>query len=223
VLQAALMAFFTAAPMFWCDILKITLGKYRIIFFSADILYAAVSLAIIFLYVSRGDLLLIKAFENSNMLAQEMLNTFVVTIVFFRLNNIVNRFLRYSLLLINIIIAIYIPVYLFEYFRYGTFFSPVIFILAFNVLFIIPTLFNAGRMNLTEEKGIPDHFISSHNITDREKEIIIFLLNGLSYSEISDRLFISDKTVETHVYNIYRKTGVKNRIQLFRLISPGLK
>jgi DNA-binding NarL/FixJ family response regulator len=47
------------------------------------------------------------------------------------------------------------------------------------------------------------------------------LLAGFGGRDIGKRLFISPKTVENHVYNIYQKLGVKNRVQLFRLIRAN--
>jgi DNA-binding NarL/FixJ family response regulator len=51
--------------------------------------------------------------------------------------------------------------------------------------------------------------------------VIGLLLEGESGKVIADRLYISSKTVENHVTNIYRKVGAKNRVQLFRLIRAN--
>jgi DNA-binding CsgD family transcriptional regulator len=55
---------------------------------------------------------------------------------------------------------------------------------------------------------------TNYGITDREAEIIEKLLEGLTNQELADALFISKKTVENHIYNIFQKMGVKNRVQL---------
>ena len=47
-------------------------------------------------------------------------------------------------------------------------------------------------------------------LTDREIEIIALVCQGLTSLEISERLYISVKTVETHRSNIFLKAGVKN-------------
>ncbi|MBN3034971.1 MAG: response regulator transcription factor [Bacteroidales bacterium] len=47
-------------------------------------------------------------------------------------------------------------------------------------------------------------------LTGREIEIISMICQGLTSQEISDKLFISVKTVETHRSNLFQKTGVKN-------------
>jgi len=61
-------------------------------------------------------------------------------------------------------------------------------------------------------------FISGKKISKREIEIIRLLLKGKSNKEIEDELFISIHTVRNHVYNIYQKLGVKNRVELVNLI-----
>ncbi len=50
-------------------------------------------------------------------------------------------------------------------------------------------------------------------LTDREKEIVRCIARGLKNKEIGDQLFISEKTVKTHINNIFRKLEVENRLQ----------
>ncbi|MBC7422040.1 MAG: response regulator transcription factor, partial [Ferruginibacter sp.] len=47
----------------------------------------------------------------------------------------------------------------------------------------------------------------------REVEILVALSKGLLYKEIAEELFISSQTVRKHVYHIYEKLHVGNRIQ----------
>jgi DNA-binding CsgD family transcriptional regulator len=49
-------------------------------------------------------------------------------------------------------------------------------------------------------------------LTPREQEILALLRIGLSNNEISDRLFLSPRTVSTHVERVLRKLGVANRV-----------
>jgi DNA-binding NarL/FixJ family response regulator len=51
----------------------------------------------------------------------------------------------------------------------------------------------------------------SHQLTERETEVLEQLSKGLSYERIADNLFISYGTIRKHVENIYRKLGVNNR------------
>lgn len=48
-------------------------------------------------------------------------------------------------------------------------------------------------------------------LSDRECEILEHLANGQSIEEIAGTLFLSPHTVRTHIKNILRKTGTRNR------------
>lgn len=60
-------------------------------------------------------------------------------------------------------------------------------------------------------------------LTARENEIVALLIAGKTNNEIAETLFISAKTVETHLYNIYRKTDVSSRVQLVAAVLSGTK
>lgn len=53
----------------------------------------------------------------------------------------------------------------------------------------------------------------SELLTKREMEILEMLSSGLVYKEISEKLFISSETVRKHVYNVYHKLHVSNRVE----------
>ncbi len=53
-------------------------------------------------------------------------------------------------------------------------------------------------------------------LSAREKEVLHFLVEGLSNKEIADKLFISSKTVDNHRANILKKLNLKNNVQLVR-------
>ena len=50
-------------------------------------------------------------------------------------------------------------------------------------------------------------------LTSREKEILILIASGAPNLQIAAELFISPNTVKTHIYNIYNKIKVPNRLQ----------
>lgn len=51
-------------------------------------------------------------------------------------------------------------------------------------------------------------------ITEREKEILGLLMEGLGNKQIAHRLYISDSTVRNHLHNILYKLHLENRVQL---------
>jgi DNA-binding NarL/FixJ family response regulator len=55
-----------------------------------------------------------------------------------------------------------------------------------------------------------------HTLTTREREVLQLTAEGLSGTEISEKLFISPRTVETHRANLMRKLGVRNQKELIR-------
>jgi DNA-binding NarL/FixJ family response regulator len=60
----------------------------------------------------------------------------------------------------------------------------------------------------------PQSESSSPLLTKREKQILLLILSELSNKQISEKLFISERTVETHRKNIFRKTDTHNLIGL---------
>lgn len=58
-------------------------------------------------------------------------------------------------------------------------------------------------------------------ITDREREVATLVAAGLSSRQIADRLNVSARTVEGHLYRIYGKLGIGDRDELARLLRTG--
>jgi DNA-binding NarL/FixJ family response regulator len=64
---------------------------------------------------------------------------------------------------------------------------------------------------LESGKGIPD---SAIQLTNREKEIVDLISEGLSNKEIAVRLHIATHTVKSHVHNILEKLMLSSRLQI---------
>ncbi len=59
-----------------------------------------------------------------------------------------------------------------------------------------------------------DAFCARFQISVREREVLLLLLQGHTSSQIGERLFISVNTAKTHISKIYQKVGVKRRYEL---------
>jgi LuxR family transcriptional regulator, positive regulator of biofilm formation len=66
---------------------------------------------------------------------------------------------------------------------------------------------------LEDKRGPKVHPRIPAPLTAREAEILSLIASGATNKEISEKLFISSNTVKTHVYNIFHKINVPNRLQ----------
>lgn len=89
--------------------------------------------------------------------------------------------------------------------------------LAWSVLVIVDQV-RAARSR-TANDGLPSTFLREYRITERERGIIRVLGRGSTTKEIGHELFVSPRTVETHLRNVYRKCGVTNRVELLSLVE----
>ena len=79
-----------------------------------------------------------------------------------------------------------------------------------------------GRSYFSQEmlsffaKPVTSNYSSSpiNELSKRELEILQLIANGLSNQEISDKLFVSIRTIEWHKTNLLPKTNSKNIINL---------
>ncbi len=73
-----------------------------------------------------------------------------------------------------------------------------------------------------KEKAISKNFsenFSEFGLSKREIEVLQYISEGLSNDEISEKMFVSNNTIKTHIKNIYAKLDVKNRIQAIKKIK----
>ncbi|MCP5053173.1 MAG: response regulator transcription factor [bacterium] len=79
------------------------------------------------------------------------------------------------------------------------------------------TLYHGTLEIARPDKDNLEKLFVKYNISKREREVVHLICEGKTNKQIEDHLFISIQTVKDHVSNIFRKTGVKNRVQLTNL------
>ncbi len=66
------------------------------------------------------------------------------------------------------------------------------------------------KLNSAIEQSQTNPYSDSHELSEREREVLILVAQGMANKEIADRLNISVHTVMSHRKNITHKTGVKS-------------
>ena len=61
--------------------------------------------------------------------------------------------------------------------------------------------------------------LNSIGLTKRENEVISLLFTSASNKDIAEKLYISKRTVDNHIYNILKKAGVKTRLELLHKLN----
>lgn len=61
------------------------------------------------------------------------------------------------------------------------------------------------------------------SLTDRQKEVLRYLALGMSVKEVAGRMYLSNKSIDSHKYRIMNKLGINDRVKLARYaIREGL-
>ena len=63
--------------------------------------------------------------------------------------------------------------------------------------------------------------VFEERLCEREREIVSYVVHGFANREIADRLCISERTVSTHLVNVYEKLSVHSRAELTALVRAS--
>lgn len=152
-------------------------------------------------------------------------NIFLIIKNWDKIINEFKRFLKWLLLLATIIMPLSVLTNLIQYWHFSNIpiaYSPIEYFL-FNFLALIFIKRNLQAASIeTVKKNLPKEpkiLYNEYKLTQREIEIVELIADGLSNQDIAEKLFISANTARNHIYNIYRKMGIKNRYELINLVS----
>jgi two-component system, NarL family, response regulator LiaR len=80
-----------------------------------------------------------------------------------------------------------------------------------------------GRMTLSSEASqvlaysVAQPQIDECRLTDRERDVLKCMLDGLNNNEIAEKLVVSLGTVKFHISNIFQKLGVDSRVEAVKM------
>ena len=57
------------------------------------------------------------------------------------------------------------------------------------------------------------------DLSERERQIAVLLVQGMTNKEIAEQLFVSTETIKSYVARILRKLGARNRVQAAVLLA----
>jgi DNA-binding NarL/FixJ family response regulator len=69
------------------------------------------------------------------------------------------------------------------------------------------------------EGSAADGPVELSELSERERQIAVLLVQGMTNKEIAERLFVSTETIKSYVARILRKLGARNRVQAAVLLA----
>ena len=81
----------------------------------------------------------------------------------------------------------------------------------------------AGRMTLSAEaaqvlaQSVTQPHLPGNELTERERDVLKCMVEGLNNNEIAERLVVSLGTVKFHISNIFQKLGVDSRVEAVKM------
>jgi DNA-binding CsgD family transcriptional regulator len=104
----------------------------------------------------------------------------------------------------------------------NNFYSPLsldtLFFLAVSIVIIVYALKHITSGNKTEGEAKLPKFCEEYGVSGRQRQMLSLIEDGKANKEIAYELGIGVATVRTHMYNLYKKTGVQSRTELIHLL-----
>jgi len=79
-----------------------------------------------------------------------------------------------------------------------------------------------GHLSAPPNLGLRESVAKTFGFTPRERDVVDQVLQGLPNKHIAKALDVSLRTVETHLYNAFRKCGARSRTELIRRIQSKM-
>lgn len=177
---------------------------------------------------------------NTHYIFKFILHASIVLVIMYELyvalknyNQVVNKYLRQAIKAFIFITMIFLPFIIVESYKpYIQFIENIdlLKILALPSYFLTINIFNIvfalkyfNTSPFMDNNKLTDYFKQKYDITQKQTEIIELIIQGLTYKEIAEKLFISPKTVDNHVQNIYKKLNVNSKMQLSHFVRSNAK
>jgi two-component system, NarL family, nitrate/nitrite response regulator NarL len=80
----------------------------------------------------------------------------------------------------------------------------------------LPNALLAAALSRSHERDAHENLVGKI-LTEREREVMFLVADGLTNKEIARRLSLTEGTIKIHLHNIYRKAAVSNRTALAAL------
>jgi DNA-binding CsgD family transcriptional regulator len=88
-----------------------------------------------------------------------------------------------------------------------------------NIVLIVAIVSGIRLSTGSPALAVPQQMVDAYGLTRREREVVEKLLEGKTDRRIAEELYISPRTVDTHLRSVFRKCSVSSRLQLTRLVS----
>ena len=97
-------------------------------------------------------------------------------------------------------------------------------LLIFEIVSLLLKNARGANTSKDENSSVPNELAFSiseqYHLSPRENEVLALIMQGRSYNNISERLFVSSSTIKTHANHIYAKLGVHSRDELIDFLNP---